>query len=58
MYGGSKDTMIRKNTRIGPFLNVHVCNHEDRYSIEVQFRSLFQERTAPWVRIVNGIDST
>ena len=47
---------IRKNTKIGPVLNVHVCPHEDRYSIETQVRSLFQDRTASWVRIVNGIE--
>ena len=34
---------IRKNTKIGPVLNIHVCNHEDRYSIEIQVRSLFQD---------------
>ena len=31
---------IRKNTKIGPVLNIHVCHHEDRYSIEIQVRSL------------------
>ena len=46
---------IRKNTKIGPVLNVYVCRHEDRYSIEIQVRSLFQDRTDSWVRIVNGI---
>ena len=47
---------IRKNAKIGPVLNVHVCHHEDRYSIEIQVRSLFQDRTASWVRIVNGVE--
>ena len=28
-----------------------VCRHEDRYSIEVLVESLFQDRTASWVRI-------
>ena len=40
---------IRKNRKIGPVLNVHVCHHEDRYSIEIQVRSLFQDGTASWV---------
>ena len=40
---------IRKDTRIVPFLN-------DRYSIEVQIPSLFQDNTASWVRIVKGVD--
>ena len=33
-----------------------VCRHEDRYSIEVLIESLFQDRTASWVRTVTGID--
>ena len=33
-----------------------VCRHEDRYSIEVLVQSLFQDRTACWVRIVYGVD--
>ena len=47
---------IRQNTKIGPVLNIHVCHHEDRKSIEFQVRSLFQDRTATWVRIVNGVE--
>ena len=47
---------IRKDTKIGPFLNIHVYHHEDRYSIEIQVRSLFQDRTASWVRIVDGVE--
>ena len=41
-----------KNTRIGPVLNIQVCHHEDQYTIEVPFKSLSQDRTASWVRIV------
>ena len=47
---------ILKNTRIGPVLDIKVCRHEDRYSIEVLIESLFQDRAASWVRIVCGID--
>ena len=47
---------ILKNTRIGPVLDMEVCRHEDRYSIEVLVQSLFQDTTASWVRIANGID--
>ena len=47
---------ILKNTRIGPVLDIKVCHHEDQYTIEVQVPSLFQDRTASWVRIVNGVD--
>ena len=37
-------------------LNIKVCYHYDRYSIEVQVPSLFQDHTVSWVRIVNGVD--
>ena len=47
---------IRRNTKIGPVLNMHVCHHKDRYRIEIEVRSLFQDRTASWVRIVNGVE--
>ena len=47
---------ILKNTRIGPVVDIKVCRHEDRYSIEVLVESLFQYRAASWVRIVSGID--
>ena len=33
-----------------------VCYLDDRYSIEVQIPSLFQDRTASRVRIVNCVD--
>ena len=47
---------ILKNTKIGPVLDKQVCRHEDRYSIKVLVESLFQGRTASWVRIVSGIN--
>ena len=47
---------ILKNTRIGPVLDVKVCRHEVRYSIEVLVEDLFQDGTLSWVRIVSGID--
>ena len=47
---------IRKNTKIDPVLNICVCYHEDRYGSEIQVRSLFQDRTASWVRIVYGVE--
>ena len=42
---------IRRNTKIGPVMNIHVCRQEDRYSIEIQVRSLFQDGTASRVRL-------
>ena len=33
-----------------------VCHHEDQYINEVLVKYLFQDRTASWVRIVNGVD--
>ena len=47
---------IRRSTKIGPVVNIHVCHHEDRCSIEIEVQSLFQGRTASWVRIVNGVE--
>ena len=47
---------IRRNTKIGPVFNIHVCHHEDRYSIEIEVQYLFQDRTASWVRIVSGVE--
>ena len=44
---------ILKKTRIGPVLNIKVCYLDDRYSIEVQIPSLFEDSTASWVRMVN-----
>ena len=47
---------ILKNTRIGPVLNIKVCYHDDRYSIEVQIPSLFEHNAASWFRIENGVE--
>ena len=46
---------ILKNTRIGPVLNIKICCHDDKYTIEVLVQSPYQDRTACWVRIVNGV---
>ena len=54
--GTRKRGWILKNTKIGPVLNMKVCYRDDRYSIEVQIPSLFQDNTTSWVRIVNGVD--
>ena len=32
-----------------------VCYHDDRYSIEVQIPCLFEDNTASWVKIMNGV---
>ena len=61
MPRNEKETQIKrwilKNTRIGPVLNIKVCYHDDRYSIEVQIPSLFEDNTFSWVRIVNCVDA-
>ena len=36
---------IRKNTKIGQVLNVYVCHHVERCSVEIQFRPLFVKET-------------
>ena len=47
---------IRGNERFGLVLNIKVCTHYDRKSMEVQVPSLFGDQTVSWVRIVNGVD--
>ena len=47
---------IRGNTKIGPVLDVKVCHHQGRYSVEIMIEYLFRDRTVSWVRIVNGIN--
>ena len=47
---------IPKNTKIGPVLDVKVSLHQDRYGMEIEVEFLFQDRTASWVRIVNGLE--
>ena len=47
---------IRMDKRIGPVLNIKVCYRNELYRIEVPVPSLFQDDTASWVRIVNGVD--
>ena len=47
---------IQSNVRFGPVSDIIVCNHNKKYSIEVQVHSLFQDQTVSWIRIVNGVD--
>ena len=47
---------ILGNTKIGMLLDVKVCFHQKRYSMEIMVESLFRDRTVYSVRIVNGID--
>ena len=47
---------IRGNTKIGPVLDVKVCYHQGRYSVEIMIEYFFRDRTVSWVRIVNGIN--
>ena len=57
LFRNEKLTRLRgSNTRIGPVLHIKVCYRDEKYSVEVQVPSLFQDNTASWVRIVNGVD--
>ena len=47
---------IRSNTKIGPILDVKLYPHEGRYCIDIVIKSLFEDRTVAWVRIVNWIN--
>ena len=37
-------------------MDIKVCRHEAQYTIEVLVQPLFKDRTASWVRIVNGVN--
>ena len=47
---------IQSNVRFGRVSDIKVCNKYERYSIEVQVQSLFQDQTVSRIRIVTGID--
>ena len=47
---------IRRNTKIGPILDVKVYFHQGRYGVEIMIESFFRDRTVSWVRIGNGIN--
>ena len=47
---------IHGNMKIGPVLDVKVCNHQGRYGVEIMIESSFRDRTVSWVCIVNGIN--
>ena len=46
---------IQSNVRFGTVSDIKVCNHNGRYSIEIQVQSSFQDQTVSWIRRVNGI---
>ena len=47
---------IRGNTKIGPVLDVEVCDHQGCYSVEIMIESLIRDKTVSWDRILNGIN--
>ena len=44
---------IESDARFGPVSETH-----GRYSVEVKVPSLFEDKTASWIRIVNGVEIT
>ena len=50
------DSTERMDSKLGPVLNTEVCCRDEKFCIEVQVPSLFQDNTVSWVRIVNGVD--
>ena len=52
----SSDRLDSQEYENGRVLDTHVCHHEDRERNEIQVRSLFQDKTAACVRIVNGVE--
>ena len=47
---------IQSNVRFVTVSDIEVCNHNGRYSIEVQVQSLFKEQTEFWIHMVNKGD--
>ena len=47
---------ILRSTKISPVLDIKVCLHQKRYGIEIMVESMFRDRAASWVRIVNGVN--
>ena len=55
--GTQKKRIDLQEYEISAVFNIKVCSHDDRYSIEVLVPSLFEDQTASWDRIVNGVDT-
>ena len=47
---------IQNKVRFGPILDMKVCNHNGRFSIEIVVQCSFQDQTVSWIRIASGID--
>ena len=47
---------FQSNVRFGPVLDMKVCNHYGRYSIEVSGSIFVSDQIESWIRILNGID--
>ena len=48
--------VYRKQCTIRHCLDITVCKTHGRYSVEVEFPSLFEDQTTSWIRIVNGVE--
>ena len=48
-------SVSRVHVTSGPLLDVKVCLHQERYGFEIHVESLYRDRKASWVLIVNGI---
>ena len=46
---------IRKNTKIGPVLEVTICLLESIYGVEVRIMSVNKDKSHSWVRIPHGL---
>ena len=53
--GDSCKRLDSQESKIRPCLE-QVCSQDDRYSFEVEVPSPKGDQTAPWVRIVSGVD--
>ena len=47
---------IRGNTKIGPVLEVTTCCLQDKYGVEIRFKSMNRDHSHSWVRISHGLN--
>ena len=47
---------IRRNTKIGPVLEVTTCCLQGKYGVEIRIESMNKDNSHSWVRISHGLN--
>ena len=47
---------VRRNTEIGPLLEVTTCNLQGKYGVEIRIESVNKDHSHSWVRISHGLN--